>query len=1047
MDRSRRWLLPTAVLCLLLSGAAGLVYQVVWMRYLALFLGHTSYAVVAVLISFMGGLALGNAWLGARADRTARPLALYAWLEIGIGLYAILFPTYYDWIHRAYLSLASGLPSGGAAAFSLKFLFSLLTILLPTTLMGGTLPILTRLVTRSLGELRERVANLYFVNSAGAVGGCFLADFWWIPALGLEATVLAGAGMNLVVGILALLVNARLGGDELTADEPPAPATPKAEEETYTRGEWRLAVIGAGISGFVAMLYEVVWTRMLGLALGSSTHAFSIMLITFITGIAAGAWIVMRWRRLRRTLDAFGWAELALALALALSVWFYARVPFWFASIASLLARQPQAYPLYELAQALICFLVMFIPTLCLGMTLPLASRVATSDIAKTGRSVGTVFAVNTLGTVLGAALTGLWLLPHLGLAATFFFGIALNAALGLFTVRRHWCFAHLRLSAAGALLLVLGALAGSQLLSPLWQKASTLAVWRREVPPPSYEAYLEAARSVQLPYYRDGAGSTVSIDTYTAGGRDYLTLRVNGKPDAGTGVDMPTQMLTGHVPMLLHPRPNHVLVVGLGSGITAGAVTQHPELEQLDLVEISPEVIEAARWFASENHQIHQHPKARFHVEDAKAFLKMTRQRYDVIISEPSNPWLAGVAGVFSREYYESCRDRLQPGGIMAQWVQAYETNDEVLTTVLHTFLSAFPYASVWQTTEADLMLVGTTEPLAVDLERLQQRFVQPNIKTDMERIDLFRLPVLLARQLIPPEDTRHLVPPVGRIHSDYYPILEYMAQRAFFVRSGATLYTKFDQNLSPRPTTLLGQYLQSHPLGEADFRALALFQLAHHLPNDRLFRSIVLQWQTAQPESLEPHTYLNKTQLAGSHSAREAANLQPLRARILQEAATAPEPLRDYASLLYQAYVHQRSAFHLPPTAELETALQRLAEVDPTRRATCQLMLAELAWDRGDDPTCFQTVQTVFASLPRLPEDQKPDSMVAATVLTRCIDSLVRQQRYAEAAQLCQLAATLDYLGPPLSPRHPLLEMLCRRVSEALERTKPASTPAGTP
>ncbi|MBL9127772.1 MAG: fused MFS/spermidine synthase, partial [Verrucomicrobiales bacterium] len=443
-----RWLYPTAFVCLLLSGVAGLVYQVVWARYLALFLGHTSYAVVAVLVAFMGGLALGNAWLGRYADRMERPLALYAWLEIGIAAYALAFPYYFELCRTAYVALGRGAVPGSPWLLASKFGFSFAAILIPTAMMGGTLPVLTRLVTRSLGELRARVAGLYFVNSAGAVIGVIVADFWWVPSWGLESTVMGGAALNAVVGGIALLANGMLEESRVEAGTGkgvparPGSGTEGAPEsggdgEVYTASELRLAVIAAGVSGFVAMLYEVVWTRLLGLALGSSTHAFSIMLVTFITGIAAGAWWVGRWRGLRRTFDAFGWAELALGLTLLGSMFFYHLLPYGFVRLGSMVARSPGNHALYQGVQFLLCFSVMFVPALCLGMTLPLASRVATSELARTGRSVGLVFSVNTLGTVLGAALSGLVLLPALGLARSLALGVGLNLAIAVAVLLR----------------------------------------------------------------------------------------------------------------------------------------------------------------------------------------------------------------------------------------------------------------------------------------------------------------------------------------------------------------------------------------------------------------------------------------------------------------------------------------------------------------------------------------------------------------------------------------------------------------------------------
>jgi spermidine synthase len=306
MKLTARMTFTAVMLCFLISGMAGLVYQVVWTRYLALFLGHTSYAVVAVLVAFMGGLAVGNAWLGARADRTEKPLAWYAWLEIGIGVYALLFPAYYKICHFAFVSLASRFEPGSGSLLLLKFLFSLATVLCPTTLMGATFPALTRFVTRALSELREKVAALYFINSFGAVLGCLLADFWWIPDRGLESTVFAGAALNVAAGVVALYISRRSGEEKAAV---PVKTESPVLNESFSVPELRLALVGIGLSGFVAMLYEVAWTRVMALALGSTTHAFSLMLVTFISGIAIGAWIIYRWRRLGRSLEAFAMAD------------------------------------------------------------------------------------------------------------------------------------------------------------------------------------------------------------------------------------------------------------------------------------------------------------------------------------------------------------------------------------------------------------------------------------------------------------------------------------------------------------------------------------------------------------------------------------------------------------------------------------------------------------------------------------------------------------------------------------------------------------------
>ncbi|HOW63957.1 MAG TPA: fused MFS/spermidine synthase [Candidatus Paceibacterota bacterium] len=1045
MMKSPQVVVATAVFCLWISGAAGLVYEVVWMRYLALFLGSTAYGIIAALVAFMGGLALGNAWIGRFADRIRRPLALYAWLEIGIGLYALVFPAYYEFCHQGFVRVAAGWEPGSRGLLVLKFGFSLLTIFFPTLLMGGTLPVLVKLVTRSLGELRERVSTLYFINSAGAVVGCCVADFWWIPVLGLQATVWAGAGLNLLVGAVGLVVSSWLQEGAVRSHARAEPvASLASEEETFTPSELRLAVVGIGLSGFVAMLYEVVWTRMLALALGSSTHAFSIMLITFISGIAVGAWIVGRWRRLRRTLDAFAWTELALAATLLLSMGFYDAIPYWFGQISGTLARRPEIFPLYGLAQALVCFLVMFVPTLFLGMTLPLVSRIATAELARTGRSVGAVFSVNTLGTVLGAAVTGLWLLPSLGLAGTLMLGISVNAAIGLAVLGRK--LPRIRLlvwvgTPVGAAMFVMAA---SVIFADHWERVFTRALWRLEKPlaPSAYHALINGTR---LNYYRDGAGATVSVESTQQGGVQHLTLAVNGKPDASTGNDVTTQRLLGHIPMLLRPESRQVLVVGLGSGMTCAAVLRHPTVEHLDAVEISPEVAEAARLFSEHNDQVLDHPKFHLAREDAKTFLQLTRRQYDVIVSEPSNPWMAGVAGVFSHEYYRSCRERLTPDGLMVQWVQIYETDDESFQVVLKTFGSVFPYFSVWMTAETDLALVGSTRPIRTDLQALRNRFVVPSVKSDLERIDLFRLPVFLSREIISQDNAPFVAPPEVAVHSDFYPVLEYLSQRAFFVRTGTSVPVTFDESFSPRPGTLLAQYLDKYPLTEDDYSAFGLFKLEQGMPDDRLYRSLLLRWMADYPQSTNAVELSAKAADFGLSDELEVQRLQSRRAMIWERSAADPEVLRYYGHFLMRSYAHLRSVFYRPPSAELEAVLQRLIEVDPLNQRVYRLHLAGLAWDRRDDAACFR-----FAREGLSPDTNaygvanfELDRIAPKRIQARLIEAFWQAGKPREAWAVCQEALHQGYLDPTSDARDPLLDLTYRKV-EAFIQSIP-SQPAG--
>lgn len=1044
MQPTPRGLFRLVMLCLFISGAAGLVYEVAWSRYLALFLGHTSYAVVAVLVAFMGGLALGNLWLGSYADRTRRPLAVYAWLEIGIGVYALAFPFWFEACYRLFVALGRGLEPGTAAALSLKFAFSLLTVLLPTVLMGGTLPVVTRVLTRSLSELREKIAGLYFVNSAGAVVGTYLADFWWLPAVGLQYTVYAGAAMNLAVGAGALWVSGWIkegrgtvaSATGVAAAGDPEPTGREGEESwTFKPVELRLAVVGIGLSGFVAMLYQIAWTRMLALVLGSSTHAFSLMLITFIAGIAVGSWVIYRWRRPGNPLRAFAWIELALAGTVLASMFFYERLPFWFVRLARLLARHQEAYPVYETLQALICFVVMFVPTLCLGMTLPLVSRVATTETSRTGRSVGRVFAVNTLGTVLGAAVTGLWLMPALGLARTFALGVALNAWIGLaILLAGQWPQARGRV--IGVPLAVLAAaLAVGQYFAGAWPGVFSLGLYRQQLMPATWAEFQQSARGLVTHYHRDGASATVGV--HRAPGSEVIFLKVNGKTDASTGGDMNTQVFSGHLPLLLRPASRQVLVVGLGSGITVGAVARHPGVERIDAVEISPEVIAAARWFGEANHRVLDDPRVRLYTEDAKAFLHLTDRRYDVIISEPSNPWMAGVAGVFSLEFYQQCREHLAPDGLMLQWIQLYEFSDASMDIVLATFSQVFPYMSVWQSLRADLLLVGATQPPRVDLDALAARLAVPEVNRDLARVGLDNVPLVLAQELIAFPNGA-LVPPFDtRVHSDYFPVLEYRAQRDFFARASVERLRKLDETFSRRPDTLLGRWLREHPLEAVDLAAFAGYYLTDDERPLDAFITLLKRWQRVQPESLLPWEIASRVQQVTPPGELDVLRLAPRREQIFERAREDPTLMRQYGRALMRHYVEQLSVFNLPPTDELELVLRRLIEADPDNQRAYQAWLAEVAWDRGDDDACLGWGEQAFA--PDLPRGQArfkldPDTPLRAAA--RLADVYLRRGDPARAAAFCEGIVQAGYLNEQTRYNGLLFEFTQRRVIAALSR-----------
>ncbi len=1024
---------------------AGLIYEIVWARYLALFLGQTSYAIIMVLTTFMTGLALGSFWLGRRADLTPRPLALYGWLEVGIGGFALVFPWYYSACHKTFVALAAGLTPGWFGLLALKCFFSLLAILLPTMLMGGTLPVLAKFLTRSMPDLRGKVAKLYAINSAGAVLGCLLADFWLLHAIGLRGTVFCAAGLNLFAGGVALALNrwgvrrsepTETGGSPSASVE--AVAAVEGQDEQFSAKDLRLAVIAIGISGFVAMLYEVAWTRLLALVLGSSTHAFGIMLGTFITGLAIGAWVIARRQKAQRTISTLGWAELVLGLTVLASMFLYEYLPYGFMKLGSLLARRDAAYPLYEFMQALICFTVMLVPTICLGMTLPLASRAATRELRGAGSALGGIYAINTVGAVLGAALTGLWLMPSLGLARTFALGVSANFLLAVLILGRNLRVPR-PLTGVIATIVLAGLVwwAGAQFRR--WPQTFMLGLWRHDGSL-TWPEWKVMVNSVNLKFYRDGAGSTVSVHGFTDGkGQENLALRVNGKTDATTTGDMPTQLLLGHLPMLLHPESKRALVIGLGSGATCGAVALHPTIQRLDAVEISPDVARAARLFSPHNHAVLD--DARFHlvVDDAKSYLQITTNCYDVIVSEPSNPWMAGVAGVFTREFYESCRERLQPGGLMTQWVHFYETTDEALDIVLQTFACVFPHASVWRI-KADLLLVGSAEPVPVNLKALAARFHHPSVEADLRRMNFWNVAQLLACQQISEENARYVPPPGTREHLDLNPCLEYVAQRAFFARRTPIRWIRLDEAEAPRPSTLLGSYLKEHPLTVEEIRPFVTCFFGGH-GSARIVRGLLERWHELAPDDPDPIHALAQLPPPENQADSEAQRLGAIRDILWKKADTDPAPLRLYRQHLWQRYAGARTAFYVPPSKELQDVLARLLQADPTNHRSYKLELARLAWDGGHDRACAQLGLSALGVKSDAAKAADANMEVAAEIIAHIAESAVRDGEPQRALQVCQMAADAHYSST-------LLDVVGRKLKDRLsDHPAPISLAAKSP
>jgi spermidine synthase len=806
-------------LCFFFTGAFGLVYEVAWSRYLALLIGNTAYAYTAVIATFMGGLALGAWLLGRWADRLCNRLRAYGWLECAVGFYAAIFPTIFDLFERLLTPLGKAAGIGTPAMAAFKFGCAVLCILAPTILMGGTLPILTRGLTGDMSGLRRAISALYGLNSAGAVVGCLLAGFYLLPTWGLPAATGRVGVLNAALGLAVALL---AGAKSLAASEAPAEGVPNAADEiVHDQASRRAAVIIAGLSGFAGLALEIAWIRYFALVLGSSANAFTVMLAAFISGIAAGSlWLSSRRASRIPLMTILVGALLGAGFFLTASLELYGRLPFLLWRLRLIFRPTLAAYPYYQTAVYLACFACMFVPTFASGLAFPAAVRLASRGDAL-GGGVGRVYALNTVGSLVGATATSLLLFSWIGLENIFRLLTALYLlAAGALALRfmgkrgRFWA------GAAAALLAV-------HLLAhhPIQPLLLNLGFYMRGDAPADFAAVDKIAGEYRLLAVREGPHAMVTVREQQKpglAGPTTLALVVNGKVDASTHNDMYTQMLLAHLPMLLHPDPRDVFVVGLGSGVSAGSALTHGA--RVDVAEISREVVDAERFFEPYNRAPLQNPNVRLFLEDAKTALQFTDRQYDLVLSEPTNPWISGIAGLFSREFYDRVKARLRPGGVFAQWMPSYFTTDEAMSVVVATLLDRFRHVYIFQTLPTDYLFVAADHALAFDPAAFAARVAQPAVAADLARIHADNPAVLLSTQV---KDSLRLRVdfPGARVNSDYQPLLEYRAPLGLFLQQSSALLANLDDRETGEHRLFLDRYLRARPLTAADVRALIAF------------------------------------------------------------------------------------------------------------------------------------------------------------------------------------------------------------------------------
>lgn len=790
-----------------MSGMTALIYEVVWAKYLALIFGSTIEAQTMVLAVFMGGLALGNRWMGERVAAWRRPIAIYGMIEIAVGTYGFLFDGLKEVADGLFVSWGSPLLWSPRMLLCLKGLISAGLLLPPTILMGGTLPLVASWLQQRKNSETRWIAKFYAINSLGAVIGAGLAGFWLIRAFGLSMTLWLAACVNFLVGTLALLLS-RSFPMEILGQNKDFQRSDKEKEPFEI--SWRQTVVLVTLSGGISMGLEVLASRTLSLIFGASLQAFSVVLMAFILGISVAGWGVSSSRlkgEAARTLTLW----LLMLSAGALLTW-VCGMEAWvmvYRYASSGLARSEVGYVYYLLLTSGMALVSLGIPAALLGAVLPLWMRSTEGENRGMGSRVGRLMAWNTLGAVVGALTTGFLLMPRAGLRGSFAFMVILLvfAGLAISKVREK---RQVILIYAGIFACLAWSLSKR---NESWQNVMSSGVFRaRGTDAHPRDELREREQHIKLLFYKDAPDATVSVEVGDGiATRRELSLRINGKPDASTRGDLSTQYLLAHVPMAVKPDAQNIFVLGFGSGITAGAVLGHP-IKSLTIAENCRPVLEAARFFAPWNRDALKDPRVRVWREDARTVLKLNPELYDVIISEPSNPWMAGVGSVFSHEFYTLAASRLKKEGVMAQWFHIYETSDAILSLVLRTFQKTFPHVEIWDTLSGDVVLVGSRRSFDSDPSVYRKIFERPLVRMDLARIGIISPETFWARQLTSQSTTTRWIGP-GPWQSDEHPLLEYDAPKAFYIGSISTSPSLWDErtrqmdSASPLKRTTLGK------------------------------------------------------------------------------------------------------------------------------------------------------------------------------------------------------------------------------------------------
>ncbi|MEK7398824.1 MAG: fused MFS/spermidine synthase [Candidatus Poribacteria bacterium] len=781
------WKVRLAILAIFFfSGAVGLIYEIVWNRMLTVVFGSTVFAVTTVLTAFMAGMAIGSYYIGKYADRHRNSLKIYAYLELGIGVYAVILPLILAGTNAIYILLHRNLEASFYLLSFFRFILCFIVLVIPSILMGGTLPVMTKALTNRLDRLGWTVGSLYALNTFGGVVGCFLAGFVMVKALGISATTFISAGINIIIAVIVLLIFAKK--IIFNNDQEIYEATPEQDDNLIDlpKNAGKIALLIFGVSGFCALAYEVLWTRILVLFLGSTAYAFATMLSAFLCGIAIGSILIARFVDKRKDiLTTLGIIQIVIALSAILLIPIYGKLY----DIG--LKFTGTGWLTFVVSKYALSFLVMLIPTILMGAAFPIASRIYANDAENLGRSIGKIYSINTLGGIFGSFFAGFVFIPLIGVQKSIMVMSCLNVAIGIVALifsLIYWKSKANPKKVAGHFAYI--AIAFIAIIVSVF-------IIDTSQPLTKFTAVFKGSgEKNKLLFYKEEVDTSVTVVEDTEGVRRVFVDTNQAAEDSRW--NLPSHNIIGHIPILLHPDPKNALVIGFGMGVTSWAISRHGV--NVDAVEISPGVVEANSFFTKINHDVLKDPLIHLAIDDGRNWTLTTNKKYDMISTGIIHPLVStNSAGFYTKNFYKLCKKRLTENGIMCQWVPLYRLPEEHFKTIVRTFKASFPYTTLWYKWTPDfVILIGTPEEIKIDFQDFSKRMEKPAVKADLETVNMAD-PFALLDSFMMDDRTIDAYVGDGRIHTDNRPMIEF-----FGPQSSNTTFQNLDGMRKFRTTVL---------------------------------------------------------------------------------------------------------------------------------------------------------------------------------------------------------------------------------------------------